>query len=50
VAEDCLMNEMLDIEKVRPLCFCTTSSASGDYYSLGEVVASKAGNGNELHA
>ena len=40
VAEECLVNGMLDIEKLRPLCLCTTSSGLGDYYSLGEVVAS----------
>jgi len=46
VAEDCLVNGVLDIEMLRPLCFCATSSTSGGYYSLGEVVASIAGNGS----
>lgn len=50
VAEDCFVNEMLDIEKLRPLCFCATSSTSGVYYTLGEVVASITGNGSELQA
>ena len=50
VAEDCFVNEVLDIEKLLPLCFCTTSSTLGDYYSLGELVASVVGNGNGLYA
>ena len=48
VAEDCLVNEALDIEKLRPLCFCTTWSGLGDYYGLGEIVASIAGGGGDL--
>lgn len=40
VAVDCFVNGILDIEKLRPLCFCTTTSGLGDYYNLGEPVAS----------
>jgi len=42
VAEDCIVNEMLAIQKLRPLCYCATSSTLGGYYSLGEAVASLA--------
>lgn len=49
VSEDCLVNEVLDIEKVRPLCFCARSSTAGRYYNLGEVVASVAGDGSEFN-
>ena len=50
VAQDCLVNETLDIEKLRPLCYCSTSSATGNYYCLGEVVTNLAGNGDGLRS
>ena len=38
LAEECLVNGVLDIGRLQPLCFCATSEALGHYYRLGEAV------------
>lgn len=42
ISEDCFVNGSADIEKIRPLCYCTTTPDSGGYYSLGELIGATA--------
>ena len=36
---DCFTNEVPDIRKINPLCFCTFTTKSMGYYKIGELVA-----------
>jgi flavin reductase (DIM6/NTAB) family NADH-FMN oxidoreductase RutF len=39
ITEDCFTDEVPDIKKIAPLCFCTLTAKSMGYYKVGEFVS-----------
>lgn len=39
ITTDCFSNDIPDIRKINPLCFCTFTTKSMGYYKIGEIVA-----------
>ena len=39
ITTDCFTNDIPDIRKINPLCFCTFTTKSMGYYKIGEFIA-----------
>jgi len=46
ITTDCFTNDIPDIRKINPLCFCTFATKSMGYYKIGEFIAGTNSNKN----